>query len=147
MKGFVHRGSFKRGHAQLNTGRTHFKKGDTPWTKSNPGIHLSPATEFKKGCSARNRLPLGAIVERRCKGGHVRRYIKVGEPSKWIAFALFVCICEWGEIPDGHFPHHVDGNTLNDSVDNLQLVTRGQHCSIHRPAGGKLSEVGDAGIN
>lgn len=34
----------------LNTGRTHFKKGHIPWTKSQKGIHLSPATEFKKGC-------------------------------------------------------------------------------------------------
>lgn len=133
MENFVHEGSFKMGHEQSNTGRTHFKKGDIPWTKNNPGIHLSPATEFKKGCQARNRLPLGAIVERRCKGGHVRRYIKVGEPSKWIAYALFACIHKWGEIPAGHFPHHKDGNTLNDFIGNLQLVMRKEHCKIHNP--------------
>jgi len=55
MDGFIHKGSFKKGHPTSNTGRTHFPKGHTPWTKSQKGIHLSPAIEFKKGQSSRNK--------------------------------------------------------------------------------------------
>lgn len=50
---------FKTGHAQSNTGRTHFKKGIIPWNKDMKGmmiawnkgksVRLNPATEFKKG--------------------------------------------------------------------------------------------------
>ena len=60
-KGCTHSGSFKKGHLQSNTGRTHFKKGMTTWCKGTKGImkpnktsfkegqRLSPKTEFKKG--------------------------------------------------------------------------------------------------
>ena len=42
MKGFVHKGSFKEGHAQSNTGKTHFKKGHIPWSKLNPELMPEP---------------------------------------------------------------------------------------------------------
>ena len=48
-KGFIHKGSFKKGHTQSNTGKTHFKEGHVPWSKGKAGIHLSPDSEFKKG--------------------------------------------------------------------------------------------------
>jgi endogenous inhibitor of DNA gyrase (YacG/DUF329 family) len=32
-----------------------------------------------------------------------------------------------GPIPDGHHIHHIDGNPLNNSLDNLQCVTVKEH--------------------
>jgi hypothetical protein len=39
----------------MNSGRTHFKKGFTPWNKNMKGIHLSSNTEFKKGLTPWNK--------------------------------------------------------------------------------------------
>jgi hypothetical protein len=36
-----------------------------------------------------------------------------------------------GEIPDGYEIHHVDGNTLNNSIDNLECLTKAEHLALH----------------
>lgn len=36
-----------------------------------------------------------------------------------------------GEIPKGHHVHHIDGNRLNNSIENLILVTAKDHMSHH----------------
>lgn len=41
----------------------------------------------------------------------------------WIAFN--------GPIPKGHCVHHIDHNKLNDSLDNLCLMTRSEHAKHH----------------
>ena len=35
------------------------------------------------------------------------------------------------EIPKGYVIHHKDRNKLNNSINNLQMVTRGEHKRIH----------------
>ena len=37
----------------------------------------------------------------------------------------------FGEIPKGYEIHHKDENKLNNSIENLQLVTRKEHIHIH----------------
>ncbi len=34
-------------------------------------------------------------------------------------------------IPNGYEIHHIDGDATNNSIDNLQLVTREEHAKIH----------------
>lgn len=41
---------------------------------------------------------------------------------------------ENGKLPKGHEIHHKDFNTLNNSLDNLQLVTIKEHKKIHLDA-------------
>ncbi len=36
-----------------------------------------------------------------------------------------------GPIPDGFVVHHVDKNTTNNDIDNLQIMERGEHISFH----------------
>ncbi len=35
-------------------------------------------------------------------------------------------------VPNGYVLHHIDRNRLNDQIENLQLMTIGEHVSIHR---------------
>lgn len=52
-------------HAKGNSpNKTSFKKGNIPWNKNKKGIHLSKATEFKKGCESIRRLKIGTITIR-----------------------------------------------------------------------------------
>lgn len=36
-----------------------------------------------------------------------------------------------GKIPDGYHVHHKDGNKLNNSIDNLELLEKRKHHSLH----------------
>lgn len=36
------------------------------------------------------------------------------------------------EVPEGWVIHHKDGNHSNNDPDNLQLMTRADHCSLHQ---------------
>lgn len=36
------------------------------------------------------------------------------------------------EIPEGYVVHHIDLDTTNNEPDNLELLTRGEHTSLHR---------------
>ncbi len=38
-----------------------------------------------------------------------------------------------GAIPKGSVIHHRDGDRLNNALDNLELVSRAQHCKHHNP--------------
>jgi hypothetical protein len=109
-----------------------FKKGLIPWNKGMKGVHFSPDTEFKKGQKSNKRVPVGTITIRIDKNGTKRRWIKADEPSKWVMYANHVWLCNGNEIPEGYFLHHIDGNSLNESIDNLCLVDRAMHVNLHR---------------
>jgi hypothetical protein len=37
----------------------------------------------------------------------------------------------YGEIPKGHVVHHINGNKLDNSIENLELMTLKEHVSHH----------------
>ena len=112
--------------------QTSFKKGTVPWNKGKKGIRNSPATEFKKGQRGRNWLPVGSMSIRKDKNSASRRFIKISEPNIWKLFAVCVWEAEHGAIPRGLVLHHIDGDSLNDAVQNLCVLTRAAHITIHR---------------
>ncbi len=111
--------------------KSEFQKGLVPWNKGRKGIHLSRATEFKKGClcgqAARNLKARGTLSIRKNMGKR-QRMIKVrddGPPQhRWIPLARFWWEHHRGPIPRGCFVVHRDGNTLNDNPANLMLMDR-----------------------
>lgn len=40
--------------------------------------------------------------------------------------------CTNGEIPDGYDIHHIDGNKLNNSIYNLELIEKSKHIREHK---------------
>ena len=96
------------------------------------GKRCSPETEFRPGIVPKNKLPIGATTVRQHRGDSERTWIKVGEPNIWIPNAVYVWLSNGGTIPDGFTVHHRDGNTLNDEISNLGLLTRASHLELHR---------------
>jgi hypothetical protein len=95
------------------------------------GQRLSPATEFKKGCSPANKLPIGSVTVRQHRGDSPRAWVKVAEPNTWALRAAHVWEGLHGPIPPGQVIHHEDGDTLNDQPDNLRLITKAEHRQLH----------------
>ena len=36
-----------------------------------------------------------------------------------------------GEIPDGHHIHHIDGDKLNNDIENLECLSASEHLVNH----------------
>jgi len=101
-------------------------------TEIQSGQRLSPKTEFKKGQAARNKLPLGSVTVRtNRKTGVSRAWVKVAEPNVWRLRAIVVWESIQGKLPKGKLVHHKDRNPLNDDIDNLAAMTRGEHFKEH----------------
>lgn len=102
------------------------------WNRGLKGIHLSPASEFKKGKAAHNKLPVGSETITKDKGrGQPRVYRKVAEPNIWRLRAVLVWEEIHGPVPNGYVIHHVDHDSLNDSPTNLECLTRAEHARVH----------------
>lgn len=107
-----------------------FKQGNIPWNKGLKGIHLSPDSEFKPGRREKHYVPIGTMTIRADRSGNQRKWIKTIDG--WFQFANILYTQKHGPIPDGSVVHHKDRNTLNDSLDNLMVMTRSQHLEEHR---------------
>lgn len=101
---------------------TRFVKGGTSWNKGQSGLPVnerSIATQFKKGITPHNSVPVGTEV---VIDGYLK--IKVGEPKQW----KFVHRKNWeesnGSIPKGMALIFKDGNRMNCAIENLELLTR-----------------------
>lgn len=90
------------------------------------------ATEFKRGRMPENKLPVGAVRIRQQRGDAPRAWVKVSEPNGWMPRAVWVWIEYAGPIPNGFVVHHLDGDTLHDTITNLALVIRAAHPGLHR---------------
>ena len=110
-----------------------FKRKHRPWNKGKKGLRMSPGTEFKKGLVPKNKREAGTVTVRtRKRDGRQRAWVKVAEPNVWRLRATVVWERRYGPISDGLVVHHLDGDTLNDSLGNLAVVSRAAHVNIHR---------------
>ena len=112
---------------------TQFKKGMEPWNKGAKGIHLSRATEWKKGCESSRKMPVGSVtVRHRKREKNPRAWVKVAEPNIWRERAKVVWEAAHGAIGRGLVIHHKDRNPMNDCIENLQAMTRADHAAEHK---------------
>jgi len=90
--------------------------------------------QFIKGIPAKNRHKIGDITirTRHKRGGKNRAFIKIDEPNKWVLLARYLWESKNGKIPPGFGIHHIDGNSLNDNLNNLLIVNKAEHLKIHR---------------
>lgn len=109
---------------------TSFKKGLEPWNKGLKGIHLSPSSQFKPGVPSGRAVPIGTVRTR--GGGHskgMRQHIKT--EAGWTEYAKWLWIQEYGPLLPGDVVHHLNGDRLADTLDNLIALPRSVHPTIH----------------
>ena len=111
--------------------KTAFRRGHVPWNKNRKGIHLSPSTEFKKGQKSIRWLPVGTKTIRVDKTKIRRRWIKIAEPGKWEEYAKFIWKKHFKKLLKGDVTHHIDGDRLNDSIENILAFPRTDHPIFH----------------
>ena len=119
----------------MGPNQTSFRKGSVPWNKGIKKLlsEKSLATAFKKGMKPDNFLEIGSTTIRIDKSGKSRRWIKVSNDyPRWLPYAQWLWTKTHGEIENGLLVHHKDGDSLNDTIENYQLVTRSEHINIHR---------------
>lgn len=119
--------------ARVKSTGSGFQNGLVPWSKTHAkGMHLSPASEFKPGQRPANWAPIGTVKIRKFKRDTSRAFVKVAEPNVWKLRAVLTWEAKHGPLPKGHLVHHRDRNSLNDSPDNLQKMTRREHNLEHQ---------------
>lgn len=122
---------------------TQFQKGHEPWNKGMKGIHLSPDTQWKKGCESNRKLPLGSVtIRHRKREKNPRAWVKVSEPNVWVPRARKVYEDAHGPLPHGLVIHHINRDPLNDDPSNLVAMTRREHALEHEH---ELREARNAG--
>lgn len=119
---------FAKGH---KPNKASFKKNRIPWNKGKKGIHLSPDTEFKKGQAAHNHMEVGSIAKRKQRNGKYRHVIKTAEPNAWREYANYLWKKEYGFVIKGDIVHHLNGDILDDRIENLIALPRADHPVFH----------------
>lgn len=122
-----------------------YQKGHVPWNAGLKGVNGSSSTTFKKGNPNHNTRPVG--YERITKDGYWE--VKVAEPRQWDAKHRLVWESVHGPIPKGNLVLFLSDDKLDCSIENLQMVTRGELAVLNRHEGyGKQApEVRRALIN
>ncbi|MFA5378911.1 MAG: HNH endonuclease signature motif containing protein [Dehalococcoidia bacterium] len=66
-------------------------------------------------------------------------YIRCGASKVYLHRAIWEKL--FGPIPEGCVIHHVDFDSLNNSPENLQCITRSEHNSIHDSARKPMQKI------
>jgi len=110
---------------------TQRKPGDIPFNKgkkietytSKESLEKIRKTQFKKGNKPHNtKTGIGHISKRRDNTGRYYLHIKISE-GNWILYHRYLWEKENGKIPKGHIIAFVDQDTMNCSIDNLEMIS------------------------
>ena len=64
-----------------------------------------------------------------CQQGYLGTYDRTGNRCAVHRAHWEAC---HGPIPQGYIVHHINGDTLDNAVDNLACMTAGEHSRLHR---------------
>ena len=112
-----------------------FKSGIVPWNVGTIGVMKPNSGTFQKGRVSEKWVEIGTVTIRPDKQGASRAWVKIADnnnPSDWVLRSVVVWEKHNGPVPKGMVIHHKDRNPLNDSVDNLEAMTRADHLREHR---------------
>ena len=93
------------------------------------------AGSFSKGRDNGRKVDIGTVTIRRDKSGRSRAWVKIadnGNSYDWKLRAVVVWESKHGPLKPGKLVHHKDRDTLNDSIRNLQEMTRSEHLAEHK---------------
>lgn len=122
------------------------KRRAPPWTCIQCGAPFDrarAATKALKYCSnecriqwqRENSCPIGTVRIYSSSSGRLRAWVKVARDDgqhDWRPRSVLVWKATHGPIPVGHLVHHSNRQTLDDTIDNLELYTRAAHLAEHR---------------
>ena len=124
-------GWFQKGHPPGNKGKKLEEYIDDPERVAEIKRRIS-ATQFKKGESPMNELPVGSIVVNG-EGYKLRKKQMTGTLwERWEFLHRAVWREHYGEIPEGMMVIFRDSNRLNCDISNLALVTKGESAAMNR---------------
>lgn len=71
---------------------------------------------------------------KRITKSHNKHYVLIKIDGKWIPEHRYVMEQKIGRALKRHeLVHHIDDDSLNNDIENLQIVTAGEHNAIHNP--------------
>lgn len=108
--------------SEKNTGRRMKESTKKKISIIHKGKHFNPQTEFKKGQKAWNFEGKGRL-KRKMKKLNGKLVLN----SHYVFCTYYRLDC----IPKGFIIHHKDNNSLNDSIDNLIMMTDKAHKEYH----------------
>jgi len=108
--------------ANKHKGKSFSKEHRNNLSNSLKNRHINPKTEFKKGQKAWNY-----------KGGKKLKRKMKKYNGILILNAHYVWLKHTGlnKIPKRYIIHHKDGNSLNDNIENLELMKDKEHKEYH----------------
>jgi hypothetical protein len=116
--------------------RGRFKEGITPWNKGTKGIMKVNSGSFGQGREHGTTLAVGFIRKRKSGNGgndhRPRNWIKVAAPNKWLPYSRYVWIQKYGYIKKGDVIFFIDGDTLNEDIENLIALPRQKQSKYNR---------------
>jgi len=96
-----------------------FIKGHEPWHKGRTGVYSIEIRMRMRSKKLRNGyINKDGYKVIRFLGNHYLEHRYIWEKHK-------------GYIPKGYTIHHIDGNKLNNKIENLQLWTNKDHVNLH----------------
>lgn len=120
-----------------------YKPGNVPWIKGKKFDRTwRTSSQFKQGHEPLNKAPVGTEV---INSGYVR--VKTAQPNTWEMKHRLVWEAANGPIPEGHKIIHLDGNGLNNDLDNLEMIDNVTQMELNRQRrASKNAEITKAGI-
>ncbi len=101
--------------------------------------------EYKKGIRDKTKIARkaqDAVIKKSREKFKVNPTMKVGKrgylliyiPQQgWKYYHHYVWEKHNGAIPEGYHIHHIDGNKLNNKIENLEIMTESKHHKHHIP--------------
>ena len=77
-------------------------------------------------------VPVGTVTIRQHRRDTPRAWVKIAQPSVWRTMAIHVWLTAGGpNVPEGFIIHHIDGDSLNDDLKNLGMISEKAHPQFH----------------